>query len=78
MGDATVSFFPNPVQHNLTVEAYGSRQAKLTLLDLNGHVLSTTDFRGAATLDMSDYPAGMYILKVKTDNGIHTHKVVKK
>lgn len=77
MGDAVISVFPNPVQTKLTVEAYGSRQTQVTLLDLNGHVLSITDFRGTETLDVSALPAGMYVLKVKTDKGIHTHKFVK-
>jgi len=47
------------------------------LLDVNGKMILSNDFKGEGTIDMKEYPEGMYILKVKTGNGIVTKKIVK-
>jgi hypothetical protein len=78
MTDVHVSVFPNPAQDKLTIEAYGSPYTEVTLLDMNGNLLKSAAFKGMGTVDIAPYPNGMYVLKVKTDKGLMTRKVVKR
>jgi len=77
--EVSVSIYPNPVIDNkLNVELLGAGQhSSITLMDVNGKVLMTGDVTGMNTIDMIDYPAGLYILKVKTDQGLLIRKIMK-
>lgn len=68
----TVSLYPNPATDVVTVSAEGLRE--VSLLDLNGRVLSTTT---SPRVDVSGLAAGVYFLRVVTDNGIAREKLVK-
>jgi chitinase len=79
-----LSVYPNPatdqlqVQLNLSSGSNGS----LLLCDLNGNVLKqlaggTLDAQASYTIALEHYPAGMYILKLATDQGTVARKIVK-
>jgi hypothetical protein len=70
--------FPNPVMDVLKIRTHGSDQIALsTLRNINGKVIDTANWIGEYDIQMSNYPAGMYILQVKTDNGLVTSKIIK-
>ena len=76
--EAAVSAYPNPFTDKIFVEVMGTKQnSSLNLIDVNGKILVTSEFTRTETVDMTNYPAGMYILKVKTANGVVTKKIVK-
>jgi hypothetical protein len=70
--------FPNPVMDVLKIRTHGADQIALsTLRNINGKVIDTANWIGEYDIQMSNYPAGMYILQVKTDNGLVTSKIIK-
>ena len=67
-----MSIYPNPASDYVMVNAEGVRE--INVLDLNGRVLSTTT---QSKVDLSSLSAGVYFVRVITDNGTATEKIVK-
>ena len=66
---ADIKIYPNPTTDNITVRVVGESQQNYTLYDVNGRKLSNGKLQnGETSIDMSDLPAGSYVLKV-TGNG---------
>jgi PKD repeat protein len=76
---AHLKVYPNPAQEMLTVELENgiSRQARIQLVDLFGKVVQEKDFSGKSSqkLDVSSYPAGIYMLMIKLDGEEYWGKV---
>lgn len=72
--DISFDLFPNPVADKLTVRADGLRE--VNILDLSGRTLMTQ--HNNAVVDMSTLSSGVYFVRVITDNGTATKKIVKK
>lgn len=73
---ATPSLFPNPTVGPLTVDTDGALLVSLEVLDVAGrqHARSTDP---SGRLDLSSLPPGSYLVRVTTDQGVTTHRVVK-
>ncbi|WP_284651749.1 peptide-N-glycosidase F-related protein [Flavobacterium terrisoli] len=70
-------YYPNPAQDNITVSA-NSTIKSIQLCDMQGRVLvSKMTDATQATLDVSNYSNGIYFLKVNSENGERTKKIVK-
>ena len=66
------AFYPNPVQHNLTVEL--NREQSIEIISTKGDVILRKNGRpGANHIDMTSYPAGIYLLRT----GHEIHKIIK-
>ena len=74
--NAHLKVFPNPATGSLTVEGEGGR---LQLIDLEGHEVISRDLPAGcqrSTLDVSALHRGVYILRLSTDTGTATQRVV--
>jgi alpha-tubulin suppressor-like RCC1 family protein len=77
-----VETYPNPVDKELTIDLLSGaskNESPLYLFDGFGKIVRTHSFRsGEATknIDTAELPAGMYLLKVITDNGNALRKIV--
>ena len=70
---------PNPTSDFINVEAKGIKQ--LALFDSNGKLLIQSDnqiIQDETTLNIKELPSGTYILRVVSDNGFQTRKIIKK
>jgi len=73
--------YPNPTQELFTVELeLGARTAGvIQLFSHEGRLLSNKVFDGEGNfttkVNVTDYPSGMYLLKINTENGIALKKV---
>jgi hypothetical protein len=47
----------------------------ITVSNLLGQTLQETTANGNATLDLSHYESGMYLIRIETPNGVTVHKV---
>ncbi len=81
--DKFVEVFPNPTSHQLTV-AIHSQELKINYIELQntiGQTVKTIDrqFISGNTLeiDLSDLPKGLYLLSLKSEQGIIAKKVLK-
>lgn len=73
----TVEYFPNPTSGDITVRA-NTVIKSIELYDMQGRVLvSKTNDTTQATLDVSSYSNGIYFLKINSENGEQTKKIVK-
>lgn len=72
-----VSVYPNPVRNNLYIDAYDSSTIEsIYIFDVSGKKLIENN--GETTqLDLSHFRKGIYLLEVKTENGVFTEKLIK-
>lgn len=72
--------YPNPVQNTLFIESENSIQS-VTIYDMNGRLLNKVVFTGNAlkeNIDMKHLSQGIYFVKIKSDKGEVTAKILKK
>jgi len=72
-----VSIFPNPVSDIIFFDYNnGNPVQKVWIIDLSGkQILSATNI---SRMDVSFLQKGIYLLKIQTNEGIYTHKLIKK
>ena len=71
-----ITLSPNPASTNLNIAVI--QQAVIEILDVQGRLIksfTTTDNK--ASIDISSFAAGVYILKAKTEKGIVITKFLK-
>ena len=65
--------YPNPVAEKVFVAS----NAKVELYDVNGKLVYVDNSDNHKTIDMNSYPCGVYVVKVYTESGVKTQKIVK-
>ena len=79
--DIQTAAYPNPVQNQLTVEVQNQENLALhfQLFDLNGKLLQEEPVEASKfTLNLSEHPAGQYILQIRSDQElIKSFNIVK-
>lgn len=77
----SVQLYPNPTTTNEVTVNWGNTSVNsLKLIDLNGKVLRVIKVQPSETsktIALSNYPAGTYLLRIESSNGIETRKIVK-
>ena len=68
--------YPNPTSDRLHIQSDNENAYEWTLTDLSGRTLQTGKSTGETILDTRFYATGMYLLQIKADNKISTHKVL--
>lgn len=72
---SNVNVYPNPVQGQLTIE--GDGLLELQLMDKMGRMISSRPASGrTASMDLCHLPAGVYFVRVVTENGVAVRRVV--
>jgi hypothetical protein len=70
-----ITVFPNPAKEVLTVNA-GSELKQLTLTDLSGQLVLEKALSGNETqLSLAEFPAGIYLVTVKSETGSKTQRL---
>ena len=78
-GETNLNVYPNPTDDVLYVELSGAGIQSVGLYDLQGRVVAdvtNTDGRPAATVNVRNVPAGVYVLRVTDVNGREYHQKV--
>ena len=77
---ALVSFFPNPIKEELTIELKNLKgKFMCEVYDVFGNLILTNQVEGRATINLSGKPLGIYFVNIISDNGslIGSGKVMK-
>lgn len=77
---ATIIIAPNPVQNEVSLFFNGNAVKIIQLVNMNGNILLTEKINGANNihrLNISNLTPGVYILRLQTENGVETHKIIK-
>ena len=81
MLSAAIKIFPNPTRGELTITNYESGITNVEIYDRMGRVFNHSQgsiFNTQLKIDLSHLPSGVFFLKIETERGAITHKVVKK
>ena len=77
VSEAQLSVYPNPVRNTLFIKVNGDETIQqVEVMNLLGAVIATAN--EVDNIDMSSYKTGIYLLRVHTNHGIVTKKIVKK
>ena len=77
--DETVRVYPNPVRDELRIESSEVSVDKTELYDMNGRLLmSENGTVGTTVLQVGSLQAGAYIVRIHTNQGIVTKRILKK
>jgi hypothetical protein len=69
-----VALYPNPTKGNVTIEANG--MSRITVVSVLGQVVYDTELNADVyTLNMSQFNAGMYMVRIHTENGVTVKRV---
>ncbi|WP_309640889.1 T9SS type A sorting domain-containing protein [Flavobacterium sp.] len=75
--DDSVVVYPNPANNAVSVTA-NSTIKSIDIFDVQERIMSTSLISNTkANLDITTYSKGIYFLKVSTDKGIKTQKIIK-
>ena len=71
-----VEVYPNPATDNLIIEI--PLQSTIKISNIQGQLLKTFTTTSTKTnIDVSEFPSGVYIVELKSENGIAVKKFVK-
>lgn len=73
---AALNIYPNPVNDKLTIETEANIE-EISIYDAFGRLMTKVNGQ-TTTVDVSEYNAGVYIMKVRIDNGETVKRFVKK
>ena len=74
---SAVLVYPNPTKGKFTIQPQTLGNYIVTVLNLVGQVMVTTNQQGNGQIDMSTFPSGTYILQVTQENQVTTTKIIK-
>ena len=74
VNNVNVAVYPNPVSDVLNIRGEGIQQ--IELMDVNGRTVMTSG--ATSQLNLDGMAAGLYMVRVITNDGVHTQKIVKK
>ena len=70
--------YPNPTNGELFVSHPLYEDFNITITDIAGKVLKTTKLQNNESVDVSQYPQGMYFIQIESGNERNTYKFIKK
>ena len=74
-----VSIYPNPTTSDVTLDLSGLNARTVELFSMNGQLLNTVvPTTETMTLSLSQYANGIYFVRIHSDKGVTTQKIVKK
>jgi hypothetical protein len=74
---APVKFYPNPTTGILKIESLELRIESVVVYDVFGKIQKMESLKTESTIDISHLPAGAYFVKISTEAGEVTRKVLK-
>ena len=73
-----ITLYPNPTRGTVQIRNSGSNILSVTVFDASGRMLNTVNVNDhTAAIDLSGYAVGTYFLRIMTENGVVTKRVVK-
>ncbi|MEI6822410.1 MAG: T9SS type A sorting domain-containing protein [Bacteroidota bacterium] len=72
-----IRVYPNPTKDNLTIETNSNTEQRLEIINLIGQTLYTNSINKKATINISAFANGVYILKLSSDKETVIKKFVK-
>jgi hypothetical protein len=71
-----ISMYPNPAQNELIITENTGTPVLYTLSETTGRIIATGEFSSSASLNLSEYANGVYIMRFEADNNISYQKFI--
>ncbi|MFT6815379.1 MAG: hypothetical protein ACJAZ3_001286 [Sphingobacteriales bacterium] len=68
--------FPNPASNFIKIKVKSSANSIFKLLNLNGKILEQGNIMSETSVDLSNYPKGLYLIQVVDNENIETKKLL--
>src|SRR6056297_2592016 len=79
ISDANVEIYPNPTNGNIHLRLHDQKADQVVVMDLTGKtVIQKTDLEERNTINLSEIPDGVYLIRVYMGEEIINKKVIKK
>ena len=75
--DADLKIYPNPVKDDLRIESGELKINNVKILDLSGRTVVNLNSGHVNSINVSALLSGVYLVKIETDKGVVTKKIVK-
>jgi len=76
--DASIQIYPNPTGGALRVTSYALQVTSVEIFDVFGRICNVSCVTcNENEMDISFLPAGVYFIRITTENGMVTRKVIK-
>ena len=69
--------FPNPADDNLNVEVINDRNTIIVIHNIKGEVFYYSSIKNSQSIDVSDFPSGMYLVSAISGEKVDRKKFVK-
>lgn len=76
----SISFSPNPATNNITLQSSGFKVQSFELINIMGQIIIQQPLnkqQGKLNIDVSDFPSGVYFLKISSEGKSAVKKFVK-
>lgn len=78
LSEEGVFIYPNPTEDFITVDLSSMRKRSVQLLDFHGRtVWSTETAFSSLSIDVSDFPSGIYHLRIASDNEVINKRIIR-
>ena len=78
--EATFSVYPNPATNFITVSSNINLAINsIEMFDINGRMVKRISYKDISNpeVNISDIAAGVYMMKISSNNGVATKKIIK-
>jgi len=77
LAEGEVKVYPNPAKNILTVEAANYQSATAEVYNISGQLVISQPMQAKTYIPVSELASGVYLVKVKTANGVSIQKFIK-
>jgi hypothetical protein len=77
-GESRITVYPNPFEGNLNVYVSGSGDIEGEIWDAKGKSIISFQGNGHQLINLSDVPSGMYVVRIRTEDGVVSKKIFRK
>ncbi len=80
ISSASFIISPNPSSGIFTITNYKDKITNLEIIDITGKTIKNQKLKisnSQSSIDISDQPGGVYFLKIQSESGIYTKKIIK-
>lgn len=69
--------YPNPSNHSIQIKNESITKGQLMLFNAQGQLIDKKDYVSGETIDISQYPTGVYNITIKDENQLANYRLIK-
>ena len=74
-----IAMYPNPTKDKVYIKLINKNILNISIVDINGKlILKRGSLEANESFDLSNFETGVYIIRIQTDKGMFTSRIIKK